>query len=119
MKDVSLLLLAILPCWRAAGAQDDAGRPSLDEQLRGEPAATLADSARQSGDPVRGAIVFYQPYLACTKCHTAGEDAKPLGPDLARPGEPVGATHLIEARRFSDRLQFVFGRPIPAGGPNV
>ncbi|MFT5527234.1 MAG: putative heme-binding domain-containing protein, partial [Pirellulaceae bacterium] len=54
----------------------------LDEQLQSEPAASLINDANSIGDAKRGAIVFYQPHTTCTKCHTAGEGQRPLGPDL-------------------------------------
>ena len=42
----------------------------------------------QAGDPVRGALLFYTPYLTCTKCHIAGNGVSPLGPNLA--GQRLG-----------------------------
>ena len=47
---------------------------------------------------MRGAVVLFQPHLACSKCHCAG-DAKPktLGPDLAALGKDVGNESLVEA----------------------
>ncbi|HTU25437.1 MAG TPA: DUF6797 domain-containing protein [Pirellulales bacterium] len=90
----SLLVVLLAP---AAGAQDAGGAKTLDEQLRAEPAAALAAEAEKLGDPVRGAIVFYQPYLACTRCHLAANGGKPLGPDLTQWSEKPTATRLVEA----------------------
>jgi hypothetical protein len=72
-------------------ARAEEGEP-LERQLLRENPAALAKAARVEGDPVRGAILFYQPQLSCTKCHACGgkEAESPLGPDLARPAR--GAT---------------------------
>ncbi len=70
------------------------------EQLVSEGAARLAVAARAEGDALRGAIVFHQPWLACSKCHVnghAGGQAASLGPDLARVGKEVTAEQLIES----------------------
>ncbi len=62
------------------------------------PAAELAALARKEGDAVRGAVVFFQPQMACAKCH-AVEKAKPrgLGPDLIALGKEVTDESLVEA----------------------
>ena len=59
---------------------------TLQDQLVAEGPASLAKSARTEGDPKRGAIVFHQPFLACSKCHTIGAafNLPVLGPDLTR-----------------------------------
>ena len=41
----------------------------LESQLTGVSPADLAEEARRFGDPERGAVVFYQRELACTRCH--------------------------------------------------
>ncbi|MBS0206194.1 MAG: c-type cytochrome [Planctomycetes bacterium] len=73
--------------------------PSLQEQLSKEGSASLARAARQQGDAQRGAIVFHQPFLACTKCHTVGQANAPqmLGPDLTRPEPGTTPEALIES----------------------
>ena len=85
MNHFKCLLAAVaihVACWPpcALGQQ-------LEQELLGESPAALAAEARQLGDPTRGAIVFHQQTLLCTKCHSTGEPGaeKPLGPDLARP----------------------------------
>src|SRR5262245_24158280 len=87
---VIVLTFALWPATRAArGVEDGTGAASpappagLEQELFAENRAALVQEAIRSGDPVRGAIVFYQPYMTCTKCHSAGEEtAHPLGPDL-------------------------------------
>jgi putative heme-binding domain-containing protein len=71
----------------------------LETQLRQEPPTALANAARQLGDPRRGAILFYQPALACTGCHLPAFSGSlpPLGPDLATPAKPIPDIELIQA----------------------
>ena len=59
---------------------------TLQDQLVAEGPASLAKSARSDGNPGRGAIIFHQPFLACSKCHTVGQNSSlmALGPDLTR-----------------------------------
>lgn len=68
--------------------------PTLEQQLLSESPARLARAMREQGDPVRGAAVFYQPQLACAKCH---EGPTPLGPELPRLGAAATDEYLIES----------------------
>ena len=70
---------------------------SLEQQLTAEDPAELAQAARQFGDPVRGAVIFYQPYLACRTCHLGEKTANPLGPDLTKPTEKTTDAYLVES----------------------
>ncbi|MBT4866785.1 MAG: heme-binding protein [Planctomycetaceae bacterium] len=70
---------------------------SLEQRLTAEDPAGLAQTARQFGDARRGAIIFYQPYLACRKCHLGGKMVNPLGPDLAKPTEKTTDAHIVES----------------------
>src|SRR5580698_7733568 len=76
------LLLAIVGLAASVAGQ------SLDDDLRKIPAAELAAIAKKDGDPQRGAVVFFQPQMACSKCHSVGK-AEPdfLGPDLTKLGQ--------------------------------
>ena len=74
-----------------------AAAATLEETLRGEGAANLARAARQSGDAARGAVVFYQPQLACTRCHLTDQADHRLGPDLTRFDAKVSDEYLVEA----------------------
>ena len=71
--------------------------PALHTQLIGEDAGALAKDARSRGDVGRGALLFYQPQLACTRCHTAGEDGAKLGPDLAKMGKEATDVYIVES----------------------
>ena len=70
--------------------------PTLTQQLLKEPVANLVRAARERGDASRGAVLFFQPFLTCAKCH----DANPLtqlGPDLAKAGKEATPEYLIES----------------------
>lgn len=83
------LLLAISS--RCLLAQD------LEILLQQESLADLAREARQKGDPGRGAIIFHQPGLACSRCHAIDEPSRGLGPDLTALGNDVSDESLIES----------------------
>jgi putative heme-binding domain-containing protein len=95
---MSLLLLAVLPLRGAEEPLPSAMPVPLDQQLRREGSAALARDARRLGDARRGALVFYQPALTCTRCHADGKaDAPALGPDLAAIGRGTPDKDLIES----------------------
>ncbi len=77
-------------------AQMAPGTP-LQETLLQEGIASLARAARAQGQASRGAVVFLQPTLACTRCHTAGGAGGTLGPDLAKLGKEATDTYLVES----------------------
>lgn len=71
---------------------------SLDEDLRRVPAQELAAAARNQGDAARGAVVFFQPQMACSKCHASGTaQQNALGPDLTSLGRDVTDESLVES----------------------
>ncbi len=70
--------------------------PGLAQQLLKEPVADLAKAARERGDASRGAVLFFQPFLSCAKCHDA-ETGTQFGPDLSKPDKGTTAEHLIES----------------------
>jgi len=69
---------------------------SLSEQLATSDAAAVASEAREQGDALRGAMLFYNPAVSCAKCHDpqAGER---LGPDLAAKRDGVTDVFLVES----------------------
>jgi putative heme-binding domain-containing protein len=88
------LLLGSFVSSPAAGADVD---PSpLDVSLGREDPARLADEARRSGDPTRGALLFFRASLQCATCHDGGGAEPPLGPDLARLGRDARPEELVE-----------------------
>lgn len=71
---------------------------TLDEDLRREPVAQLVTDAQRNGDAQRGAVVFFQPHMACSKCHAVGETKTGgLGPDLATLEKTVSDEQLVES----------------------
>jgi putative heme-binding domain-containing protein len=77
--------------------------PSLSEQLRAESPADLARAARERGDAGRGAVLFFQPFLTCAKCHDP-ETGTQLGPDLAKAGPDATAESLVESLLFPSKV---------------
>ena len=69
----------------------------LEAELLGMERGRLVERAGRMGDARRGAVVFYQHELACTRCHVAGEAGNRLGPDLAALGAEVTDEHLVES----------------------
>jgi len=76
-----------------AGSAGGAEAP-LAERLAAESAAELAKAARERGDAGRGAVLFFQPFLSCAKCHDG--DAQ-LGPDIAKAGRDATPEYLVES----------------------
>lgn len=70
---------------------------SLSQQLKAESVETLATAVQQKGNAVRGAILFTNRKLSCTRCHSASGTGKPVGPDLTQLGRDVTDAYLIEA----------------------
>jgi putative heme-binding domain-containing protein len=71
--------------------------PSLEQDLLREGPAALAREALRKGDPDHGAWLFFQPHLACAKCHTPGAAATTLGPDLSRDSRNRPPVELVES----------------------
>ena len=97
---------AFLQAWRdmkIAGPAESRTPPNsnletLDRQLASEDAASLAKAARDRGDAARGALLFHQHSLACTKCHSTGQPSDPLvGPDLTKPEKSIDVAHLVDS----------------------
>lgn len=104
MRVVALIaVLTLLTDSRVLDAQDSvrsAGLPGaafqLEARLLAENPEQLADDARQYGDARRGAVLFYQPHLACRKCH-AITGKSPLGPVLSERRDGVSGAYLVDA----------------------
>jgi putative heme-binding domain-containing protein len=94
MKRLAPIVLWLI-AWSSARGDT---APSLEQRLKAEGHAALAEAARELGDPRRGAVLFFQPQLGCSKCHGDGVAKPTLGPDLGRLAEPVPApAHLVES----------------------
>ncbi len=96
--DVRLALGIAFAILCAAGAKAPLQAQNLDEQLRQASASDLAQLAKDQGDAIRGAIVFFQPHMACAKCHPVGDGrAATLGPDLIAIGKAADDASLVES----------------------
>ena len=71
-SSVLALFIALLPTAQSCG------QTTLEAELKQLGSDEIAQLAAQHGDARRGAIVFYQPYLACSKCHVASRGQKPI-----------------------------------------
>jgi putative heme-binding domain-containing protein len=81
----------------ATQASGDVAAGTLESILRTEDPALLARDSRRLGDARRGASVFYQPSLTCTRCHISEIGAPSLGPDLSALGKNIADAYLVEA----------------------
>ena len=77
---------------------------TLEQRLIAEPANSLAEVARISGDASRGAIVFHQPFMACSKCHVHGDPKTSLGPDLTIRHPELTDDYLVDALLHPSRV---------------
>lgn len=85
-------------CWwlLSIGIALPASAQSLTQDLQREPVQSLAAAAREQGNAVRGAILFTQQQLQCTRCHNA--DTTPaIGPNLTGLGKDISDVELVEA----------------------
>jgi len=69
---------------------------TLEEQLQAIAPQQLADQAKQQGDAKRGAVLFYQPHMACRSCHAIDDEAH-LGPDLTQWNKRPSDAELVDA----------------------
>lgn len=91
-------LVAAVFAFAAFSFSPDCLAQTLDEDLRREPLAQLVTDAQRSGDAQRGAVVFFQPHMACSKCHAVGETKTGgLGPDLAALEKTISDEQLVES----------------------
>ena len=78
---------------------------SLDEQLRQTSVSQLASLSRSEGDSARGAVVFFQQQMACSKCHSVGGTLpSSLGPDLATLAKDTTDESLVESVLLPSRV---------------
>lgn len=91
-----LVLAATLASGLILGTAHTAEPPTLSQRLLKESTVDLARAAREHGDAGRGAVLFFQPFLTCAKCHDA-ELGTQLGPDLAQAGKEATAEYLVES----------------------
>lgn len=76
---------------------------SLESQLKATEIDELVRQIELRGDPERGAILFFKSAAGCVNCHTSGDAASPLGPDLAELPRDVTRQHLVESILYPSR----------------
>jgi putative heme-binding domain-containing protein len=69
----------------------------LERELTAVSAAELADEAARFGDAKRGAVLFYQPQMACRQCHSVDGSKSPLGPALSEKRSDATNAFLVES----------------------
>jgi putative heme-binding domain-containing protein len=86
---VGSFLLSVISC---------AWSQTLEADLKRSSAGDLAAQARLEGDATRGAIVFFQPAMACAKCHAIDESrSRGLGPVLTGSKQPLSDEAIVDA----------------------
>jgi putative heme-binding domain-containing protein len=69
----------------------------LQRELASVSAAELAEEAARFGDAKRGAVLFYQPQMACRQCHSVDGSKSPLGPALSEKRPDVTNAFLVDS----------------------
>ena len=90
-------LAAVLSLLLSGLAATLACAQSLEEQLAKEDPSQLAKEARTRGEIVRGAILFHQGNINCSKCHQSALGHLQIGPDLASLGDDVTDASVVES----------------------
>ena len=70
---------------------------TLEQSLLAEDASALAAAAKKEGDPLRGAVLFFQSKLSCATCHSVSDRAGSIGPDLTLTDKKTPDVDLVEA----------------------
>ena len=92
LRACMVLWMALVSCGSVSFSQ------TLDDELRQVPGADLAAQSRLQGDAARGAVVFFQHQMACSKCHSVGGSLpSSLGPDLATLAKDLTDEALVES----------------------
>jgi putative heme-binding domain-containing protein len=81
-----------------------AAEPTLDARLAAEDTKALSAAARRDGNSARGALLFHQPHVGCTKCHAVDGGPNFLGPDLTKLGPDATDEHLVESVLFPSKV---------------
>lgn len=96
---VLLTMLSDLPA-----QTESAKERTLTEQLQQENADKLILDAQERGDIVRGAILFHQGNIACSKCHRPIEEKDRIGPNLSRLPEDVSPSSIVESILYPSKV---------------
>jgi putative heme-binding domain-containing protein len=91
-KLVTTLLICALSC-----IVTPVTAQTIEQQLQQMLPSDLVNRINADGDPQRGAILFYQSFLSCSKCHDEAQGKRALGPTLTRYDKKPTDELLIEA----------------------
>ena len=72
-------------------------QPSLTKQLIAEKASDLVHEAKESGNIIRGAILFHQGNINCARCHRPAAGKTRLGPDLSKLAADMTDETIVES----------------------
>lgn len=86
---LGLLLLICV----TASAQSE----GLTKSLKALDPTELADAAKKRGDARRGALLFHQQLLQCSKCHSVDQSESKLGPNLAVWDKTAEPAYLVRS----------------------
>lgn len=73
------------------------GDVQLESRLQSMAVSEIEAHVRLRGDARRGAVLFHTSAAACVKCHTSGEQATPLGPDLTKLDRKTTVAEIAES----------------------
>ena len=95
----SLMMLVFVPCGMESNRVLAESNPvNLEAALRTEDRMDLVRAVETEGDLQRGAMLFFQPFLGCVKCHEPHRaDAPAMAPELGRLGTQTTIDHLIDS----------------------
>jgi putative membrane-bound dehydrogenase-like protein len=82
--------------WKRIQAEAAAVLP-LPRSAESEPLPPVAELARRTGDPIKGAAVFRRDAIACIKCHQVNGEGTDFGPNLSDIGTKLGKDALYES----------------------
>src|SRR5437870_3032528 len=86
-------VLAVWAVGMNVAISNNAERPRLESDLD----ALRQAAANNSGDPVRGKLIFFSTNAQCAPCHKVHGQGADVGPDLSQIGGKFDRTHLIES----------------------
>ncbi|MBT3890363.1 MAG: hypothetical protein HOF72_07035, partial [Planctomycetaceae bacterium] len=90
------LLISILICALSSTVTTVTAQ-TIEQQLQQMLPSDLVKRINATGDPQRGAILFYQSFLSCSKCHDEAQGKRSLGPTLTRYDKKPSDEMLIDA----------------------
>ena len=95
MVALEQLFMVLLPFALPVAARAAETPAGLQQRSR-RTARGAGEGRADQGDAARGAVLFFQPFLACAKCHD-GDAGTQFGPDISKAGKEATAEYLIES----------------------